>query len=216
MDKITTAYTLIEVCGKQALVFLQGQLTCDVLNLAEGQVQRGALCNLQGRVLALIDVCIWQQKTYLCIADDLVSIALQTLKKPASFSRVTLQPTETRLPEFSLAMHDPAAYHRQELEQRRVLIHASTSGIYLPHTLNLHQSNIINFNKGCYRGQEIIARMHYRGKLKYTLVFMTLTSQNKILPGEKITTGEVVDCCQIDEHLYLAAISQLITRPVAF
>ena len=214
-NTINPANAIIEVCGEQALTFLQGQLTCDVLHLSEGQVQRGALCNLQGRVLALIDVCIWQQKIYLCIASDLVSIVLQVLKKPALFSRVTLQPSEAPVPGFSLALHDPEAYHRQELEQRRVLVHASTSGLYLPHTLNLHLSDIIHFNKGCYRGQEIIARMHYRGKLKYTLVFTELAVKDNIAPGEKISAGEVVDCCRIDEHHYLAAISQLIPRPIA-
>lgn len=36
----------------------------------------------------------------------------------------------------------------------------------LPHHVNLPTLNAVSFNKGCYLGQEIIARMHYRGNIK--------------------------------------------------
>lgn len=45
-------------------------------------------------------------------------------------------------------------------------IYPETSEKFLPHEINLQNLNAISFNKGCYTGQEIIARMHYRGKLK--------------------------------------------------
>jgi len=35
---------------------------------------------------------------------------------------------------------------------------------YTPHELGYHQTNRIDFEKGCYTGQEIVARMHYRAK----------------------------------------------------
>jgi len=37
---------------------------------------------------------------------------------------------------------------------------------FVPQMLNLHSIDGISFNKGCYPGQEIVARMHYLGKLK--------------------------------------------------
>lgn len=40
---------------------------------------------------------------------------------------------------------------------------------FTPHQLNMPALNAINFKKGCYRGQEIVARMHYLGKLKQKL-----------------------------------------------
>ena len=212
MNCIQSPFNLIAVNGDQALPFLQGQLTCDVLNITEGNPQRGALCNLQGRVLALIDVCLWQQKVYLLVSADLVPITLQTLQKPALFSRVQLQLTTTIIPAFSLALQDAAAFHRQELEKNNVLIHACTSGLYLPHTLNFHLTNIINFNKGCYRGQEIIARMHYRAKLNYELSFKKLFV-DELWPGTKQELlGEVVDCCKIGPQEYLAAISRVLKK----
>jgi tRNA-modifying protein YgfZ len=48
-------------------------------------------------------------------------------------------------------------------------IHPETAGKFLPHPLNLVTIGAIDFEKGCYVGQEIIARMHYRGKLKQHL-----------------------------------------------
>lgn len=48
-------------------------------------------------------------------------------------------------------------------------IELATSGLFTPHALNYHLVGAISFNKGCYTGQEIIARMHYLGKLKQQL-----------------------------------------------
>ena len=38
------------------------------------------------------------------------------------------------------------------------------SNKYTPHELGYHQTNRVDFEKGCYTGQEIVARMHYRAK----------------------------------------------------
>ena len=40
---------------------------------------------------------------------------------------------------------------------------------HTPQALNYDLSGIIDFSKGCYTGQEIIARMHYRGSAKKRL-----------------------------------------------
>ena len=45
-------------------------------------------------------------------------------------------------------------------------IHTETSEEFIPQMLNLDILNALNFKKGCYPGQEIIARMKYLGKLK--------------------------------------------------
>ena len=42
---------------------------------------------------------------------------------------------------------------------------AATQSLFVPQMLNLHWLMAIDFAKGCYPGQEIIARLHYRGKL---------------------------------------------------
>lgn len=45
-------------------------------------------------------------------------------------------------------------------------VHASTADTFIPQTLNLDLLGGINFEKGCYPGQEVVARSHYLGKLK--------------------------------------------------
>ncbi len=45
-------------------------------------------------------------------------------------------------------------------------IEAGTSGEFLPQALNYDLTGHVSFNKGCYTGQEIIARLHYRGRPK--------------------------------------------------
>ena len=48
-------------------------------------------------------------------------------------------------------------------------IEAGTSGEFIPQMLNYDVTGHISFNKGCYTGQEVVARMHYRGKPKRRL-----------------------------------------------
>jgi tRNA-modifying protein YgfZ len=48
-------------------------------------------------------------------------------------------------------------------------ITAATSDLFVPQTANWDLLGGVNFQKGCYTGQEIIARMHYLGRLKERL-----------------------------------------------
>lgn len=55
---------------------------------------------------------------------------------------------------------------------------------FLPHHLNLPALGAVSFNKGCYCGQEIIARMHYLGKIKRQMTYKRLENFNTLpLPG---------------------------------
>ncbi len=49
------------------------------------------------------------------------------------------------------------------------LVRAATQGMFLPASLNMDLNGTIHFQKGCYPGQEIIARSHYRGTVKRRL-----------------------------------------------
>src|SRR5205814_3051995 len=52
-------------------------------------------------------------------------------------------------------------------------IYPETSGKFFTHDLDLMRLGAISLKKGCYTGQEIIARMHYRGKSKTELLKIT-------------------------------------------
>ncbi|MFC1578815.1 YgfZ/GcvT domain-containing protein [Pseudomonadota bacterium] len=53
-------------------------------------------------------------------------------------------------------------------------IEATTSGEFIPQMLNYDLTGHISFSKGCYTGQEVVARMHYRGKPKRRLYLASL------------------------------------------
>ncbi len=54
----------------------------------------------------------------------------------------------------------------------------------LPHYINLPQLNAVSFTKGCYCGQEIIARMEYRAKIKRHMIHAILPNTRQVpVPG---------------------------------
>ncbi|MBF0265216.1 MAG: folate-binding protein YgfZ [Gammaproteobacteria bacterium] len=58
--------------------------------------------------------------------------------------------------------------------------------LFIPQMLNLHFLNGINFKKGCYTGQEVIARLHYLGKMKRLMFAISFQSKNQCQIGDKI------------------------------
>lgn len=54
----------------------------------------------------------------------------------------------------------------EEINQGLPDVNLDSSELFIPQMLNLDLLGGINFKKGCYTGQEIVARMHYLGKLK--------------------------------------------------
>ncbi len=86
-------------------------------------------------------------------------------------------------------------------------IYPETSEQFLPHEIDLPKLNAINFNKGCYTGQEIIARMQYRGKLKKHLYQTRIQTELLLARGHDIfldnkSCGSIVDFVQIDYNNY--------------
>ena len=51
-----------------------------------------------------------------------------------------------------------------ELYALNIEVTEELSGLYTPHELSYDRTSRIDFKKGCYTGQEIVARMHYRAK----------------------------------------------------
>ncbi|HIG65716.1 MAG TPA: folate-binding protein [Methyloprofundus sp.] len=67
---------------------------------------------------------------------------------------------------------------------------AQTSEEFVPQMLNLDKLNAISFEKGCYTGQEIVARTHYLGKNKRAMYPAHSVSTTDILPGCTVTDSE--------------------------
>ena len=77
----------------------------------------------------------------------------------------------------------------------------ATAGAYVPQMLNWQHLGGVHFKKGCYTGQEVIARMHFLGQLKKSLYRLTVNAQTTPAIGGSISNGkrsvgEVVNAVQ--------------------
>jgi len=75
----------------------------------------------------------------------------------------------------------------QDIDQGLAHVSDRSSELFIPQMLNLDVLNGINFKKGCYTGQEIVARMHYLGKLKQRMFLCEVDSERiDYVAGDKI------------------------------
>jgi len=65
-------------------------------------------------------------------------------------------------------------------------IDSHTSEEFVPQMVNMDLINGVSFTKGCYTGQEIVARMHYLGKLKKRCYKVFIDSEDKPATGDKL------------------------------
>ena len=80
------------------------------------------------------------------------------------------------------------AWTDREIDMGLAWVTARTSEQFLPQMFNYHQLGAIDFDKGCYLGQEIVARMHYRGDLKRRL-HRTDRPVESLPEGDLLVTG---------------------------
>jgi folate-binding protein YgfZ len=70
------------------------------------------------------------------------------------------------------------------------VITAATQEEFVPQMANLDLIGGVSFSKGCYPGQEIVARMHYLGKLKQRMVLAHVDAGPAPRPGDKLYSAE--------------------------
>jgi len=90
-----------------------------------------------------------------------------------------------------------------------------TRELFIPQMLNLQAVGGVSFKKGCYTGQEIVARMQYLGKLKRRLYRLSLDATELPEPGTPLfapshnsAIGEVVIAAKADQCVELLAVLQ--------
>ncbi len=69
-------------------------------------------------------------------------------------------------------------------------IYPPTADSFVPQMINLQEINAVSFKKGCYPGQEIVARMQYLGTLKRRMYKAQVHSAAMPLPGDDLYTAE--------------------------
>ena len=84
----------------------------------------------------------------------------------------------------------PEAWQRLSVAAGEPEVFAATSEEFVAQMLNLDVLGAIAFDKGCYTGQEVIARAHYRGRVKRRLQRFVSNSPLRLQPGD---TGALND-----------------------
>lgn len=83
-------------------------------------------------------------------------------------------------------------WKRLEVEAGVPTVYPETQDHFVAQMCNLDALGGISFDKGCYTGQEVIARVHYRGAVKRHMTLRRLDGTAPA-PGTKLDAGEVVD-----------------------
>ncbi len=235
-DKIPHSFDLghlgsIYIHGKDAANFLQGQLTCDIHALTALNAQPTGCCNLQGRLVALLFIMVWQEGYLLLLPQDILETTIKHFKKYALFSKVTFEknildsltgflysaPEEAYrcLNNLFIKPNTPPpanalcneAWHYQQMVQGFPDLHQKTQGTFLPHRIGLDKiEGAISFNKGCYLGQEIIARTHFKAVQKHAVYLcetsMSVTPGDEVLSKDDSNIGEIIDVVVLNGSLY--------------
>ena len=82
---------------------------------------------------------------------------------------------------------NPVLWMLSDIAQGFPLVTQATSEHYVPQMVNLDKLGGVSFKKGCYPGQEIVARTHYLGKIKRHLY--RVSSAQPLVPGAEVRSS---------------------------
>jgi len=140
-----------------------------------------------------------------------------SIKVPGLSSRwycLSTQPLTECFTDVSLT--DSQQWRIAELNSGMVWIDETNRDKFLPHDLSLADYGAVSFDKGCYTGQEIVARMQYRGEPKYLLAIITTEAYDGTISdklnqqtenSEQLKIGEVVELLHLTDKKWLISAS---------
>lgn len=207
---ILPEFELLDIIGKDAAKFLQGQLTCDVNKMTAEQFYLGAVCNPKGQMLANFVIAPIENGFRLRLPKNQAQNMIDSLKKYAVFFRAKMliqdeyqvlaqlpsDSSEFNLDAFKLEQtpcSQTLYWPDGRIEQWATSSNAKNlnifcqwqkadikAGIYwldvtekeqwLPQMIHWQTLEGVSFTKGCYTGQEVIARLQHLGKNKKHLM----------------------------------------------
>jgi folate-binding protein YgfZ len=197
MTVVVTNRALLRVSGADAEVFLQSQLSNDI-NLLKKGVQLSSFCQHQGKIIALFWVMRSGEDFLLSFPEDLNEKVISRLKMFVIMSDVKIEDISSQYNQIGLINESNSnAYSINEnlsllIDSNELMKKDFSSGLdlwakacidykipevflisserFVPQMLNLDINEIgVNFSKGCYPGQEVVARLHYLGEAKRRL-----------------------------------------------
>ena len=180
-------YSSILASGPDAFDFLQAQLTNDLRLLEERAELLSAWCNPKGRVICILRVRRREAGYELILPAELAEPVLKRLAMFRFRSKTELEPAAASPDDLGIPgssddwLHDNLRAGIPEVWQAQ-------SEEFTPHMLNLDLLGAVSFNKGCFPGQEIVARTHYRGSSRRRT--HRFESVEPVAAGDKVADGE--------------------------
>jgi folate-binding protein YgfZ len=107
-----------------------------------------------------------------------------------------------------------------EIKNQRARIENQTIGSYLPQDLDYDCNGTVSFTKGCYTGQEIVARLHYRGTPKRRLhraeTNVPVVAGDMLINAAGKTVGSIVNHCIRDQtrELLIELVPEAAPEPI--
>jgi len=101
---------------------------------------------------------------------------------------------------------DEVQWTLQEIRAGRPLITRATQDQFVPQMVNFEALGAVDFQKGCYPGQEIVARAQYRGQVKRRMVHARAPAGVALAPGQEFNGGTVVDVAPAEGGAELLAV----------
>ena len=189
---------LLKLSGSENNTFLQAQLSNDISKIDDSSVQLNAYCQHQGKILALFWVIRTGDDFLLSFPIDLLDsikgrLQMYVLMADVKITDVTDQYLQigvigksqkdsfTINEQLSLILAVPKSLSKFDLTSQdhwekacidSLLpeISIASTETFIPQMLNLDINEFgVNFSKGCFPGQEVVARLHYLGKAKRRL-----------------------------------------------
>lgn len=158
--------SVIRATGADAASFLQGQLSNDFVLLKLNQWQLAAYCSPKGRMLASFwGIKLSSDDICLVLSKDVAAATQKRLSMFVMRAKLTLTVADDMLPEL-FAQHGLTAWSEREVARGVVRITAPLVDLFVPQMLNYESIGGVSFKKGCYPGQEIVARSQFRGAIK--------------------------------------------------
>ena len=233
--------TLLRLSGTDAKGFLQAQLSNDISKLNEGDVQLSAYCQHQGKILALFWVMRDGDDFLLSFPKDLAEAILPRLKMFVLMSDVAIEDIGNEYVQIghidsakdgaylinsrlsveiiksvdvnNIEFSNQDEWTKACIDTAFPEVEQVTAGLFVPQMLNLDINEIgVNFSKGCYPGQEVVARLYYLGKAKRRL--FKFKTQTPVSVGDSLycessksakASGIVVSQVKCDSKLYCLA-----------
>ena len=205
-------FASLELRGADAADFLQGYLTADLEQIDTQTALPMAYCNIKGRVRASGWVvgradCV-RMLVHATVVDDLrtdlnryLMFAKSKFAAPAGGVRLSRQagPGAVRLAptgfhaDFNGAEDEGHAVFADAcVDASFVVVAERVSQAFLPQMIGLTDVGAVSFAKGCYLGQEVVARAEHRGAVKQRLRRYRFAAERPLVGADLLAAGKKV------------------------